>query len=67
MVDIVDAHDRLRAALAAASTENERAALGQVMRGEPIARQEGAPGRALALAAEGRRSIPARGGELLAG
>ena len=42
VVDIVDAHDRLRAALAAAGAENERAALGRVMRGEPIARREGA-------------------------
>ena len=40
VVDVVDARDRLRATLAAAQTENERAALLLVMRGEPIARHE---------------------------
>ena len=40
VADVVDARDRLRAVLAVALTENERAALARVMRGEPIARHE---------------------------
>ena len=47
VVDVIDARDRLRAALAAAGTENERAALARVMRGEPIRRDEKALGVAL--------------------
>ncbi len=40
LADVVDARDRLRAALAAARTENERAALVRVLHGEPITRSE---------------------------
>ncbi len=40
VADVVDARDRLRAVFAAAMTENERAALARVMRGEPIRRDE---------------------------
>ena len=40
LADVVDARDRLRAVLATARTENERAALARVMRGEVIGREE---------------------------
>ena len=40
VLDVVVARERLRAVLAAARTENERAALARVMRDDPIARHE---------------------------
>ena len=58
VTNVVDARERLRAALAEARTENERTALGShPARRTHRLRGEGAPGRALAPAAQARRRL----------